>query len=104
MTIPEADWRTFKKLRAVALERFSQQVLNECQAICGKDALTAHERYGELYELLHERDHAMARAFDDLRRSTAVVCLKLMYQLGLVTDEELTQFSSEVQKTVSGET
>jgi hypothetical protein len=103
MTLPEADWRTFKKLRTVALERFSQQVLNECQEICRKESSTAHERYGELYGLLQERNRAMSHAFDDLRRSTAVVCLKLMYKLGLVTEQELTQFSSEVRRIVSGE-
>src|SRR5690554_2075221 len=100
MAVSEPDWRTFKRVRAVALERLSQQILDECQAICGKDAVTAHQRYGELYDLIHQRNRAMADAFDDLRRFTADLCLRRMYKLGLVTNEELDEFSPEVQQTV----
>lgn len=98
MTIAEADWKTFKQLRAVALERFSQRVLDDCQDICRKERSTAHDRYGELYGLIRERDKEMALAFDDLRRSTAVLCLRLMVRQDLLTKKELSQFSSEVQR------
>jgi hypothetical protein len=33
MRIPESDWKTFKRVRLVALERFSQRVLDDCQRI-----------------------------------------------------------------------
>jgi hypothetical protein len=39
----------------------------------------------------------MARAFDDIRRSTAFVRLLNIIQEGLPTDEELKQFSQELQ-------
>ena len=54
-------------------------------------------RYGELYQLLQDRDRAMSTAFDDFRRSTARFCLKLMRRQGLVTDEEMMEFSPEVR-------
>lgn len=40
----------------------------------------------------------MSTAFDDLRRSTAIICLMLMRRQGLVTDQEMMAFSSEVQR------
>jgi len=40
----------------------------------------------------------MSAAFDDFRRSTAVLCLTLMRQQGLVTDEELMDLRPEVQR------
>ena len=98
MTIAESDWRKFKEVREVALDRFCRQILGECEEICRKEVSTAHERYGELYGLLQDRDRQMSRAFDDLRRSTAVHCLMLMHQLGLVTEQEMMEFSPDIQR------
>lgn len=99
----EADWKVFKKLRMVALERFSQRVLDRCQTICTNQSLTAHQRYGELYKLLQVRDKEMAPAFDDFRRSTAVFCLRFMVGYGLLTEEELSKFSPETRHIATAE-
>jgi hypothetical protein len=99
MRIPESDWTTFKRVRLLALERFSQRVLDDCQRICCDESLSAHERYRALYALLEDRDREMSAAFDDFRRSTARLCLKLMRRQGVVTDEEMMAFSPEVQHT-----
>ncbi len=93
MTISEPDWRVFKEIRAVALERLTHRILNECRAVCDDETLPAHDRYLKLYELIHKRDEEMQRAFDDFRRSTAIVCLITMWQLDLVTLDELDRFS-----------
>jgi hypothetical protein len=100
MRIAESDWKTFKKLRLVALERFSQRVLDECQAICTNESMTAHDRYGELYKLIQDRDKEMAAAFDDFRRSTAILCLQLIVFYDLLTDAELSRFTPDVQRIV----
>jgi len=42
----------------------------------------------------------MARAFDDLRRSTALMRLVNIINEGLFTDEELKQFSQELQSRI----
>jgi len=65
--------------------------------ICGDESLSAHERYRALYALLEGRDREMSAAFDDFRRSTAELCLGLMRRQGIVTDEEMREFSPEVQ-------
>ncbi len=98
MRIAESDWKTFKRVRSLALERFSKRVLDDCLRICCDESLTAHERYGELFQLLQDRDREMSPAFDDFRRSSARLCLKLMRRQGLVTDEEMMEFSPEVQR------
>jgi hypothetical protein len=72
MSIRESDWKIFKRLRAVALERFSQRILDECRQICLRQDTTAHERYGEVYGLIHDRDREMAQAFDNFSRSSAL--------------------------------
>lgn len=98
MRITEPDWKVFKELRAIALERFSEQILEQCRAIIGNDTLTAHERYRELYQLLHDRDEKMSLMFDDVRRSTAILQVKLIWQSGLLHMDELQEFSSETRR------
>jgi hypothetical protein len=98
MSIPEADWRALRKLEKVALERFCERVLQECASILGDTGRTAHERYLALYDLTRDRDRELSRAFDDLRRSTAVLRLMAMRDLGVITDEELEAFSPETRR------
>jgi hypothetical protein len=61
-----------------------------------------HDRYVRLFRLLNERDEAIAAAFNDLRRSTAVQRLASMIALGAVTDAELDQFSAATRESATG--
>lgn len=100
MAISEADWKQFKVVRNIALERWCERVLAECQDITESE-LSAHERYGSLFGYLKSRNETMVAIFDDSRRSTAVICLSIMKRHGLITDEELDSFSPELQKRIS---
>lgn len=97
MNIRESDWKLFKQRRSVALERFSQQVLDQAQAICSKPETTAHERYLQLYGLIQQQDRELAKAFDNFSRSSAPMSLRLIRSLELLTDEELSGFSKEIR-------
>ena len=68
--------------------------------MCDDDALTAHNRYLKLYELIPNRDKDIQQAFDDFRRTTALTCLTSMWQLGLVTQAELDRFSLDTRRQV----
>jgi hypothetical protein len=70
--IPEADWKTFRELRTVALERFCERVLAELVKLATDSPGSNHERYLAVYQLIKKRDKELAGAFDDFRRSTAV--------------------------------
>jgi len=100
MTIDESDWKTYKRLRDLAQERFSQRVLDACRRICGDESLSVQERHLELSRFLRERDREMPMIFDSLRRSTAVLCLMAMGSRGLLTDEEVSELGPEIQRTV----
>jgi hypothetical protein len=95
--ISDSDWKQFKKVRELALERFSQRILDESRSILENTSLSAYERYLKLYKLIEKRDEEMAGAFDDLRRSTAILYLRGMFWLNLLTNEEVALFSPEVQ-------
>ena len=96
MDIKESDWKVFRRLHSIALERYCQRVLEEV-----KRAATCHDSYHEcylkVYRLIQDHDKTLARAFDDLRRSTALLRLLNIINEGLLTDEELKQFSPELQ-------
>lgn len=99
MDIKESDWKVFRRLHAVALERYCQRILEEVKlATACNDSY--HDCYLRVYRLIQDRDKTMARAFDDLRRSTALMRLVNIINEGLLTDEELKQFSQELQSQI----
>jgi hypothetical protein len=95
--IKESDWKLFSRLHPVALERFCKQVIEEiCEATSNCTA-DYHKHYLEVFSLIIDRNQQMARAFDDVRRSTAIILLTNIREGGLLTDEEFSQFSEETR-------
>lgn len=92
----EKDWRTFRELREVALDRFCKRVLHEVAADCADASRTHHERYRQVFKLLQDRDEQLARAFDDPRRSQLIVQLVVIHSLDLLEPEELARLSSDL--------
>jgi hypothetical protein len=95
--IMESDWKLFRQLHKTALNRFCERILKDAGAIMSKSAMSRHECYLELYNHLKEKDKDVGCLFDDLRRSTALIQLKLICSHALLTREEMDQFSPEVQ-------
>ena len=96
--MPEADWKRFRQLHAVALGRYCERLLSELQSVAADTGKTPHERYLTIYKLIHRRDKELARAFDDLRRSTALAQLAIIVSYGVVTQEELELFTPETRE------
>jgi hypothetical protein len=95
--ILESDWKHFRQLYPVALERFCQRVLSEVGRLAADTGKSSHERYLAVCKLIKRRDKELADAFDDLRRSTAVHQLATLQFHELLTDEELARFSPETR-------
>lgn len=101
MSISESDWKKYKGLYELALERFCQSVLVNAQTIAQNDALSAHARYLTLYRLMRNRDKDLAMAFDGFRRSGASLSLILMIAYDLLSEEELSVLSEELRERIS---
>lgn len=95
--LPERDWRVFRRLREAALERFCERVLGELRERTRQAPPSFHKRYLEVFELIEERNEELARAFDNPRRSTAILQLASMRALGLLTEEEFGGFGAETR-------
>ncbi len=101
-TFPERDWKVFRELHAVALERYCAGVVDELTRVLLADGPSAHERYLSVHDLLRTHDPKIARAFDDIRRSTALDQIVAICGLGLLRPDELARFSDETRAYVEG--
>ena len=95
--INESDWRLFRKLEPIALDRFCERVLSEINQISSDSNKTSHQRYVAIFKLLERRDRELADAFNDLRRSTAWRQLALIQSHGLLTEKEMADFTAETR-------
>ena len=98
--IPESDWRRFKEVHAQLLERFCSRILGEVAGVSAGAEGSAHDRYVKVYQLIQERDKEISSAFDDFRRSTAVMQLAIMRRMKLLDDEHLKGFSEQTRARV----
>jgi hypothetical protein len=98
--VPESDWKIFRELRELALERFCKRVLDELPRFGEDTSRNHHERYLELYGWLQDRDDELARAFNDPRRSGMLLQLAVIHALGLLEPDELARFTSETRDSV----
>lgn len=96
-SITESDWKVFRRLHPVAMDRFCEQVLRDISAVTSRDASSHHERYSEIYKIVRAQQMTLVKLFDDLRRSTALMQLRMICSHGLLTSEEIAQFSAEAQ-------
>ena len=93
----EADWKIFRELRELALERFCERVLSEVRDLSAKSG-TSYERYLEIFNLLQKRDKKIAAGFDGMRRSRMDEHLLVICRLDLLTPDEIARFSDATQK------
>ena len=97
-TAPQpSDWKIFRELRDVALERFCDRVLIDLQTIITDPSQTALDRYHQIYRLIQEQDNQLGLAFDNPRRSQMRPQLMNIVALDLLDDAEIARFSAEIQ-------
>jgi hypothetical protein len=98
--IPESDWKIFRQLREVALERFCERVLAEVCRVAGENGSGFHTRYLAVFKVIDDRNEELALVFDNPRRSVALQQLVQMRLRRLLTDEEFARFRPETRETV----
>jgi hypothetical protein len=96
----ESEWKIFKNLKEICLERYCNKVLEEAQNICELKEKSSHNRYQDLYELVRNRDKELGKAFDGLSRSKADYQLMMMYRMQLIEEGELEEFESETKDNI----
>jgi len=82
--ISEADWKHFKQVKADALDKCCQQVLDDVRKGIEDPELSNHAKYLYLYKLMENSDKRIANIFDYNARSKAMLQLVLMKSDGLL--------------------
>ncbi len=96
--IAEKDWKLFRKLLELAVNRFSKETLSKIsQIIASKEIESKHEKYLEICKYIKERDKVLRDCFSHLSRSTAKLQILEIYNAGLFKPEEFNQFSDDVK-------
>jgi hypothetical protein len=98
--ITESDWKLFRQLQPVALDRFCQRVLSEVGGLASAAGRSSYERYVAVSQVMARRDKELANAFDNPRRSTALGQLVWIQSHKLLTDEEFARFSPDTRDVV----
>jgi hypothetical protein len=98
--LKEPDWRLFRQLQRLALERFSQGILDQIAVASTVDSKSYHQRYLDIFNLIQQRNEEMAEAFDNPRRSTAIIQLAVIVSHGWLTQEEFLRFGEETRNAV----
>src|SRR5882762_9859356 len=93
--IPERDWKVFRELHKIALGRLCDKILTEAKVQIEHPTKSSHQKYLSLFKLIQDRDDEIARGFNDLRRSTALMQIGVIHSMGLFTGQELRRFSPE---------
>lgn len=100
--IAEKDWKYFRTLHKLAVNRFSKETLsNISKIIASKEIESKHEKYLEIYRYIHERNEMLRDYFDGLRRSTAKIQILGLCRLNLIKPEEFNLFSEDVKNFVN---
>jgi hypothetical protein len=97
---PESDWKIFRELRELALDRFCKRVLAELEDVAQDSSRSHHERYLGVFRLLQDRDDELAHAFNDPRRSRMLIQLSAIYAYDLLAPNEFNRFTPQARATV----
>lgn len=98
--IKESDWKVFKKIRPIALQRYCDKVMKNVDEIINNKQRDSHDRYLSMYEIVQDGDEKLSSMFDSFSRSKATNQLVMFYDTGIISDEELAQFSDETREYV----
>ena len=94
---PESDWKAFREVREVALQRFCERVLEELLLLTHDRSRSPHERYLAVFRLIQQRDEQLADAFNNPARSRMILQLATIRALGLLSPSELERFTRETR-------
>ena len=99
--ISEADWKHFKQVKADALDKCCQQVLDDVRKGIDDPELSNHAKYLYLYKLMENSDKRIVNIFDYNARSKAMLQLALMKSDGLLEAKQISGFSDELQSFIN---
>ena len=99
--VPEKDWKRLSSLKESLLNSACETIFQRIEQISSTRKDREHEAYLKLWKLINKEDEVIAEMFNDLKRSNAVFKIAALKHHGVLTDEQLAQFSQETQEQIA---
>ena len=93
----ESDWKTFRKIVPELRERYLRQRNAELIANLQDESLTPTDRFWNVEERVRKEAKILRDCLDGHSRSQMVMFMIAMRRYGMLSDEDLKQFSAELQ-------
>ncbi len=95
---PEPDWKKLRALRPKVMDRWYVQQLKELETLMDKKSrLDTEKTWHQILKLTYNAKGEFRTCFQEWRRSTASLTLLTWVNRGLLTKEELEDFSQETK-------
>jgi hypothetical protein len=96
----EADWKKFRAMTVEWRERYLATQNVRLARLLTNPKKSETERFWEAEEQLAKIAKIVRRCLDDLRRSTMIIRLMEMRAAGMITRDDLADFSDELRKQI----
>lgn len=100
-SITETDWKVYRQLHPILVNRYCQQVLQEINKLGSENEKNPHERYLAVFQAIQRHDREIELLFNNPRRSATLMQIMAINSRGLFTEEERTLFSSDIHEMFS---
>lgn len=91
--LTERDWKKIRSLKDENLNKACERILKKVTEIINREEGTPHKKYLDIRRLLKNEAEQIGRVFNDLKRSNAGLKLASWKVNGLLSDDELKEFS-----------
>lgn len=96
--LSKSDWKKLRDMKDRMLALACDRILEKAANLIEEKQGGSHDTYLALYRLLQKEDKEIALMFDDFRKNTALLILMSWRTRGLLTDEDLSEFSEETRE------
>lgn len=100
--IPEKDWKYLRKIQNDLLNKACNKIFFEIDSLLKERKANDHGTYLRLWDILRKKDRELSEMFDDLKRSNALLKITNMLDYGVLTEEQLMNFSNSTREKVHG--
>jgi hypothetical protein len=101
VTLTEEDWKLFRKMVTDLRERYLKEKNEELIGALIDQDKTPTEQFWDTFDKMKRQKRILRDCFDDHRRSTMVEKMALMCRFGLLKENDLKEFSVELQERLS---
>ena len=96
-SISERDWKYLRSIEAELLATLCGRINQQAQEILHRPHVPAAETYRQLYRHIQESDAIVAECFDDWRRSTMWITVRILAKHGLLQPEHIRHLTAAAQ-------